>query len=170
MHFCKIWPCYSATHELQASLWKATLFSLRPVEIIITTVRSQLNALQLLQHNMSALQVMQQSNMAMASNSMSYGRHAPQQFSRSFQLSPPKPVVNRSMASVQNMRASSSQQMAPQSFGQQYFTHVEVKDYIYWLKCQDLLFVAVMHVAQLGNAEESTEMDGSVCLCSQGFK
>lgn len=80
-----------------------------------------------MQQDLSALQVMQQTNTAMAHNTMSYVRQAPQQFSRSFQPSPPKAAVNRSMASVQNMRASSSQQMAPLSLGQQYFTHVEVK-------------------------------------------
>ncbi|KAL3147574.1 hypothetical protein ABBQ38_014627 [Trebouxia sp. C0009 RCD-2024] len=78
-----------------------------------------------MQQDLSALQVMQQTNTAMAHNTMSYVRQAPQQFSRSFQPSPPKAAVNRSMASVQNMRASSSQQMAPLSLGQQYFTHVE---------------------------------------------
>ena len=73
---------------------------------------------------------MQQASTAMAHNTMSYVRQAPQQFSRSFQASPPKAAaVNRSMASMQNMRASSSQQMAPLSLGQQYFTHVEVKLY-----------------------------------------
>lgn len=77
------------------------------------------------------MQVMQQTNTALAMNPISYGWHNPQQLSRSFQqTSPPKPIVNRSMASVQNMQASSSQQMAPQSFGQQYFTHVEVKTHV----------------------------------------
>ncbi|KAL3162283.1 hypothetical protein ABBQ32_009975 [Trebouxia sp. C0010 RCD-2024] len=70
---------------------------------------------------------MQQTNTAVGHNTTSYVRQAPQQFSRSFQPSPPKAAVNRSMASMQNMRAtsSSSQQMAPLSLGQQYFTHVE---------------------------------------------
>ncbi len=68
------------------------------------------------------MQVMQQS-----SNTMSFGRQPPQQFSRGMQQQQQQATVSRSMASSQNMRTSNSQYMASPPVGQQYFNVIEVQ-------------------------------------------